>query len=418
MKTKRTFNQIFLPKKSKGKDSNTLMYLRITLDGVRTEFSINRHVDTKEWNDQSRRLNGRTPEAKSFNSYLDAVEFRIYEIYKEMVADGVEITGDMIKAKFLGIDTDKPRMLLEIFEHHNQQFGELVGKDFAIGTLRRFKVCKKSLQEFLKWKFQVDDISIRKLNFEFINDYEFYLKSVRNCGHNTVMGYIKKLKKIVRQCVARDWLDKDPFMAYKITLRETHRTVLTEDELLILASKTLMIPRMEQVRDIFLFSCYTGLAYSDVEKLTAADISTGIDGEKWVFTTRTKTETATRVPLLPPAIAILEKYEKHPVVINSGKLLPVISNQRLNSYLKELAELCGIQKELTFHCARHTFATTVTLTNGVPIETVSKMLGHRSLRTTQQYAKILDRKVSDDMLKLRDKYTVKNDTKAQGRQLK
>lgn len=405
MKTKRTFNQNFFPKKSGGKTGNTLVYLRITIDGIRSEISLNRQLNPNDWNDQSRRLNGRTPEVKSFNSYLDAVEFRIFEIYKELVAEGVEINSDMIKARFLGIDTDKPRMLLEIFEHHNKQFGELVGKDFAIGTFKRFKVCKKSIEEFLQWKFQVNDISIKKLNFEFINDYEFFLKSVRNCGHNTVMGYIKKLKKIIRQCVAKDWLDKDPFIAYKVTLRETHRTVLTEEELQVLSTKTLMVPRMEQVRDIFLFSCYTGLAYSDVEKLSAADISTGIDGEKWVFTTRTKTETATRVPLLPPAISILEKYAQHPVVVTSGKLLPVISNQRLNTYLKELADMCGIQKELTFHCARHTFATTVTLTNGVPIETVSKMLGHKSLRTTQQYAKILDRKVSDDMLKLRTKFS-------------
>lgn len=404
MKTNRTFNQIFFPKKSGGKTGNTLVYLRITIDGVRSEISLNRQLNPGDWNDQSRRLNGRTPEAKSFNSYLDTVEFRIFEIYKELVGEGVEITTEMIKARFMGIDTDKPRMLLEIFEHHNKQFAELVGKDFAIGSLKRFKVVKKWLGEFLKWKYQLADISIKKLNFEFINDFEFYLKSERNCSHNTVMGYVKKLKKVVRQCVAKDWLDKDPFMAYKVTLRETHRTVLTEEELETLSSKTLTIPRMDLVRDMFLFSCYTGLAYSDVEKLTPADVSTGIDGEKWVFTTRTKTETATRVPLLPPAIMILDKYKENPVALNSGKLLPVISNQRMNSYLKELADACGIQKELTFHCARHTFATTVTLTNGVPIETVSKMLGHKSLRTTQQYAKILDRKVSDDMLKLRTKF--------------
>ena len=409
MKTNRTFNQIFFPKKSGGKTGNTLVYLRITIDGVRSEISLNRQLNPGDWNDQSRRLNGRSPEAKSFNSYLDTVEFRIFEIYKELVAEGVEITTEMIKARFMGIDTDKPRMLLEIFEHHNKQFAELVGKDFAIGSLKRFKVVKKWLGEFLKWKYQVHDISIKKLNFEFINDFEFYLKSERNCGHNTVMGYVKKLKKVVRQCVAKDWLDKDPFMAYKVTLRETHRTVLTEEELEMLSCKTLMIHRMDLVRDMFLFSCYTGLAYSDVEKLTPADVSTGIDGEKWIFTTRTKTETTTRVPLLPPAIAILEKYKENPVALNSGKLLPVISNQRMNSYLKELADACGIQKELTFHCARHTFATTVTLTNGVPIETVSKMLGHKSLRTTQQYAKILDRKVSDDMLKLRTKFSTSQD---------
>lgn len=304
------------------------MYLRVTINGARTEISLNRQLDLNDWNEHSKRLNGKSTYAKEYNSYLDAVEFRIYEIYKELVADGVEITRDIIKARFLGIDTDNPRMLLEIVEQHNKQFFELVGKDFSEGTYKRFKVVKKALEEFLEWKFNVKDISIKKLNFEFINDFEFYLKSERNCTHNTVMGYIKKLKKIVRQCVAKDWLDKDPFMAYKVTLRETHRTTLTEEELETLAAKTFLSVRMQQVKDIFLFSCYTGLSYSDVEKLTVSDISTGIDGEKWVFTTRTKTDTATRVPLLPQALAILEKYSQHPIVLNSGKVLPVISNQR------------------------------------------------------------------------------------------
>ena len=403
MNTKRTFNQIIFPKRVNGTATEATMYLRITVNGLRTEFTINRDIEMKDWNDQSRRMNGKNPKAKEFNSYLDAVEFRIYEIYKELVANGEEISANIIKAKFHGVDTDKPRMLLEIFEDHNKQFGELVGKDFAKGTLKRFQVVTKALGEFLQWKFQITDISIKKLNFEFINDFEFYLKSVRNCSHNTVMGYVKKLKKIVRQCVAKDWLDKDPFMAYKVTLRETHRLILTEQELQIMSEKTL-IGRMDQIRDIFLFSCYTGLSYSDVEKLTAAEVTTGIDGEKWIMTTRTKTDTATRVPLLPPSLAILSKYEGRPDLLYSGRLLPVVSNQRMNGYLKELADQCGIQKTLTFHCARHTFATTVTLTNGVPIETVGKMLGHKSLRTTQQYAKILDRKVSDDMLKLRSKF--------------
>jgi site-specific recombinase XerD len=405
MKTQRTFSQIFFLKKSQSRTSElSIVYLRVTIDGVRTEISMHRQCDSKDWNSMSGRLKGRTEEVKAFNSYLETVQLKVYELYKQMISDGSEINCEIFKTKFLGIDTEKPRMLIEIFEHHNNQFRELVGKEFAIGTYKRFEVCKKSLVEFLQWKFQVHDLSIKKLNFEFIHDYEFYLKSVRNCTHNTVMGYIKKLKKVVRQCVAKNWLDKDPFMSYKITIRETNRTILSEKELQILSSKVIVTQRLEQVRDIFLFSCYTGLSYSDVEKLTASDISVGIDGEKWIFTTRTKTDTPSRIPLLSAALAILDKYNTAQKTSGSNKLLPVISNQRLNTYLKELADVCGIHKELTFHCARHTFATTVTLTNGVPIETVSKMLGHKSLRTTQHYAKILDRKVSDDMLKLRAKF--------------
>ena len=217
------------------------------------------------------------------------------------------------------------------------------------------------------------------------------------------MENIKKLKKIIRQCVANDWLDKDPFKYYKITPKETHRNFLLKDELELLMNKDFPVQRLDQVRDIFLFSCYTGLSYSDVMMLTQKDISIGIDGEQWIFTKRTKTGTASRIPLSPIARSILEKYSHQPHIMSSGILLPKLSNQRLNSYLKEISDICGFNNELTFHCARHTFATTVTLTNGVPIETVGKMLGHRSLRTTQIYAKILDSKVSSDMNQLKQK---------------
>jgi integrase len=217
------------------------------------------------------------------------------------------------------------------------------------------------------------------------------------------MGIIKKLKKIVRQCVANDWLDKDPFMSYKIKLRDTHRQFLTLDELQIVENKDFSTDRLNHVRDIFIFSCYTGLAFSDVEKLTSLDIVIGIDGEKWIYTTRTKTDTDSKIPLLPEAQRLIEKYSDKTRQNINNRLFPLMSNQKMNAYLKEIAGCSGINKDLTFHCARHTFATTVTLTNGVPIETVSKMLGHKSIRTTQQYAKIVDRKVSNDMLALRKK---------------
>jgi site-specific recombinase XerD len=195
-----------------------------------------------------------------------------------------------------------------------------------------------------------------------------------------------------------------------MSVNETHKTFLNEQELLLIAEKQIAIKRLEQVRDIFLFSCYTGLAYCDVAKLTEANVVIGVDGDRWIFTNRAKTNTASKIPLLPISNSIVNKYADHPVTSRSGKLLPVMSNQRMNSYLKELTDLCGITKELTFHCARHTFATTVTLTNGVPIETVSKMLGHKSLKTTQHYAKIVDKKVSEDMRALKEKYRTNSST--------
>lgn len=205
-------------------------------------------------------------------------------------------------------------------------------------------------------------------------------------------------------CIKNGWLDRDPFVGFKMTKREVERPFLTEDELNRIIDKKFIMPRMFQVRDILIFCCYTGLAYADVKKLTADEITIGIDGEKWIWTSRQKTDTATRIPLLPPALEILDRYKEDPQSLSNGRLLPVLSNQKMNSYLKEIADACEIKKKMTFHTARHTFATTVTLANDVPMETVSKLLGHRNLKTTQHYGKILDLKVSQDMGMLRAKF--------------
>lgn len=218
------------------------------------------------------------------------------------------------------------------------------------------------------------------------------------------------MKKIIRIAFANDWISKDPFYNRKIGIKPVNREYLSEEDIQNIVKKELHTPRLDQVKDIFIFSCFTGLAYTDVKKLSKSDIVIGIDGEYWIKIKRTKTDTRSNIPILPTAEAIIEKYSKHVDVINSDKVLPVLSNQKMNAYLKEIADLCGISKNLTFHLARHTFATTVTLTNGVPIESVSKMLGHKSLRTTQHYAKILDRRVSDDMKVLKNKFQIAADS--------
>lgn len=216
--------------------------------------------------------------------------------------------------------------------------------------------------------------------------------------------YLSNFKKIVHICIKNGWLSRDPFLGFKLAKREIERPFLVEEEINRIIDKEFLMPRLRQVRDIFIFCCYTGLAYADVEKLTREEVTIGIDGERWIWTSRQKTDSATRVPLLPPALEILDRYKDDPQCVNKRRLLPVLSNQKMNNYLKEIADACEITKKMTFHTARHTFATTVTLTNGVPIETVSKMLGHKNLKTTQHYAKILDKKVSEDMSKLKAKF--------------
>jgi site-specific recombinase XerD len=400
----KSFSLIFYLKKRTNYVSGPIpIYARITVEGLRAELSVYRQCNPEKWNQHSGRMIGNGEEAKEMNAFLTNYQLKVFEAHREILVSNLPVTIEAIKNKLTG-ETERPRMLIEIFEHHNLQFAELVGKEYSLGTLKKFKTCTSSLKEFLKWKFKSCDVNIKTVGNEFINDYEFYLKSIQKIQHNTAMGYLKKLKKIIRQCVANDWLNKDPFMNYKIKIRETHRLFLSEEEINTISKKEFATTRLDQVRDIFLFSCFTGLSYSDIVKLKPSDISIGIDGQKWIFTTRTKTDTASRIPLLSIPLEIIDKYSKNQNVIYSGKLLPMLSNQRMNSYLKEISDLCNISNELTFHCARHTFATTVTLTNGVPIETVSKMLGHKNLRTTQHYAKILDTKVSDDMQLLRARY--------------
>jgi integrase len=404
-----TISILFYVRKNRSKDQNAApVYMRITVNGGRIDQTTNRMVDVAKWSQDAGRLKGISPEAKSFNSFLDTLKNKVYACERQLIQDGKEVTFETFRNKWLGVE-DRPRMLMEIFQQHNDQLKELVGMEYAEGTLERFITSKEHTKKFLKWKFGIEDVDIKKLNFEFVSDYEFWLKTQRKCSHNTAMKYISNFKKITNLCIRRGWLTKDPFIGFKMTKREVERGFLTEREIRTIAEKIFPTERLNNIRDIFLFSCFTGLAYIDVKKLKRSEIALGIDGEKWIFTRRQKTETPSRIPLLPPAIELLEKYKDHPQCKHNDKLLPVPSNQKMNAYLKEIAEVCGINKNLTFHLARHTFATTVTLSNGVPIETVSKMLGHKNLKTTQHYAKILDSKVSEDMKLLKEKYRSKID---------
>ncbi len=401
-----SMNILFYAKKTKTTiDGLVPIYMRLTIAGDRFEISTKRYVKGDQWSPESGRMKGSHEEAKQVNSLLDAFRAKAFDYQREILNEGKSLSITTIRHKWIGIVTERPRLLLEIFEHHNKQMKELIGQEFSPLTFERYTTSKKHTHDFMKWKYNVDDMNIKDLNYEFITDYEFWLKSVRKCDHNTTMKYLSNFKKIVNICLKNGWLARDPFLGYKMIKREIEKPYLTQEELMEVTSKNFTITRLAQVRDIFLFSCYTGLAYADVKKLSRSEISIGIDGEKWIFTHRQKTETATRVPILPPAQEILDSYKDHPQCLNEGRLLPVLSNQKMNGYLKEIADLCGITKKMTTHTARHTFATTVTLTNGVPIETVSKMLGHKNLKTTQHYAKILDLKVSADMSSLRAKFS-------------
>src|ERR1035437_699775 len=385
---------------SKNNENLVPVYMRITVNGKRYEQSTNRFVDLQNWCANGGRMKGSHTDAKNLNNYLDSIRNKVHITERNMIRDGKKITYESFKDEWLGVH-DKSYMILEIFKQHNEEVAMLIGKDFSASTLARYKTSLMHTQNFIMWKYKVDDLDILKLNYEFISNYAFWLKSIRNCNHNSTMKYLANFKKIALICLKNGWIQRDPFVNFKLTKREVDRPFLTSHELKDIVEKKFGTERLKIVKDIFLFSCYTGLAYADVKKLKRSDLGIGVDGEKWIFTKRQKTDIPSRIPLLPFSESLINKYHDHPQCIINDRLLPVLSNQKMNSYLKEIADTCYIHKNLTFHIARHTFATTVTLSNGVPIETVSKMLGHKNLRTTQHYAKILDLKVSEDMGLLR-----------------
>jgi site-specific recombinase XerD len=296
-----------------------------------------------------------------------------------------------------------------VFEDHNQKVKTLIGSTFAYGTYERYQTALKHLKDFVAWKYSRNDFFLHEIDHEFVAEYDFYLRSVRKCNNNTSVKYIKNFGKIIRYSIANAWIDKNPFLNFKMKLSKVDRGYLNKEELTMLVEKHFSINRLEQVKDVFLFQCFTGLAYCDVCKLTHENITSDDNNILWLKTKRTKTDTAVNVPLLPGALQIIEKYSNNKTR-SSEKLLPVPSNQKLNAYLKEIGELTGINKRLSCHLARHTFATTVTLANGISLESVSKMLGHTNLTTTKIYARMLDSRVLDEMQLLHKKLNNKKES--------
>lgn len=399
----KSFGLLFFLKQSKNQKSESrYVFLRITVNGKSKEISTKKQWEISRWSSNSGRALGNKEDSRTLNAYLESLSAQVYFAKQKLTESKKEITAEAIK-DFIQGKVEAKRMILEIFQRHNDQMEALVGKEFAPATLTKYKTCLSHTRSFIETKYGKKDLELVDLNFEFISEFSFWLKTVRGCGQNATVKYLTNFKKIVIHCVNNGWIPRDPFSGFKLSKKEVERDILYKDELQAIADKELAIERLAQVRDIFLFSCYTGLAYIDVKQLKRSNLLMGIDSEPWLMTSREKTDSSVRIPLLPKAREIINFYEKHPSCVKSGTVLPVLSNQKMNAYLKEIADLCGITKKLTFHVARHTFATTITLTNGVPFETVSKMLGHKSLKQTQHYAKIVDLKVSEDMKMLRTK---------------
>jgi site-specific recombinase XerD len=395
---------LFFGKKTKNETSKLLsIYLRVTVNGERFEVSTQRYIEPTRWSVPAGKVKGNSEESRSINQHLDDLRQKVYAYQKAIVNDGKPFTKETLRLKWFGLE-QRSHTLVEIFKQHNDQLRLLIGKDNSKATYTKYRTTLDHTVSFLQWKFKRSDIEIASINYSFLTDFEVWLKSVQNCNHNTTIKYISNLRKVVNLCLKNGWLLRDPFIGFKMTKKEVIREILTEVELEALISKQIDNTRIRQVRDIFIFSCFTGLAYIDAKRLKRSEIVVGMDGERWIYTRRKKTDSPTRLPLLPIVQDIMDMYKDHPQCLSEDCLLPVPSNAKLNAYLKELADICGVEKHLTFHIARHTFATTVTLNNGVPIESVSKMLGHKSIKITQVYAKVLDRKLSEDMAILKSKF--------------
>ncbi|MBB6129416.1 site-specific integrase [Mucilaginibacter lappiensis] len=397
-----TFGVIFYLRKYKAtKDGKAPIYARITVNGSRIDLSVKRSIEQDNWNANKGMAKGSREEIVKLNNYLEQYRSGIVESYQELLLQKKLITAELVKDKFIGEDQAE-FTLCKLMEYHNSDQGLLLEP----GTMKNYYTTQKYIKEFIKERFKTSDKYLSELSYKFITDFEYYLrnrtpeKGQKGLNNNGLMKHIERFCKMINLAVRLEWIDRNPFHAYQLKFDKVEREYLTKDELARIEAKKFNIVRLQVVQDLFVFSCYTGLAYIDVFNLTPSNLVEKSENNIWIATNRQKTNEPVRVPLLPKALAIIEKYKGHPQALAEGKVLPTLSNQKLNSYLKEIADTCDIIKPLTFHIARHTFATTVTLTNGVPIETVSKLLGHSKLTTTQIYAKVVESKLTDDMAQL------------------
>lgn len=400
--SKSTFKILFyLRKNYVNKEGKASIMIRITVNGEMSQFSSKLDVEPRLWDTKLGRLSGNGAKARQVNNMLDDIRTALNNHYRYIESRDSFVTAEKVKNAFLGYEV-KQQTLLELFKQHNEDAEKLCGISKAPATLVKYDRTYRRLEEFMKVKYRISDIALREIDHKFVTDFEFYLRTVSRCNENTTGKFMQIFRKIVLIAKNNGWITVDPFANYHIHMKAVDRGYLTEEELERILKKDFQSQRLEQVRDIFIFSCFTGLAYIDVYNLKKENICTSFDGSKWLKLHRQKTATPVNLPLLKIPLAILEKYEGK---LKNNRVLPVLSNQKANSYLKEIADLCGIKKNITFHTARHTFATTTTLSKGVPIETVSKLLGHTNIKTTQIYARITNEKIREDMKVLASKLT-------------
>lgn len=377
--------------------------VRITVNGQRTDTTIHTSIRPELWDDKRGQASPRSALGKSVNLYLENVRARLIHVHRELEFEQQPYTVHDVLGRFLGRRPSNRHTLVELFREHNDRCHKLVGIDLAAATAVRYETCLKHTLAFIRHTYHSDDMDLDKVDRRFIEEFEFYLKTVCNCCHNTATKYLKNFKKITRIALARKWMQQDPFAEIRFKLLPVQREMPEKAEIDRILHKEITIPRLAQTRDIFIFCCFTGLAFSDIKQLAPEHLVTDVQGRRWIRKPRKKTGNMCNIPLLKIPEQILERYRTDPECVAHNVLLPVASNQKMNAYLKELSDICGIRKQLTTHCARHFFAT-YTLAYGVSIESVAKMLGHSNVNMTRHYAKVLDQTILHEMDKLPEEF--------------
>ena len=395
---KSTFKVLFYLKKgSEKKNGEVMIMARITIDGKLCQFSTKQSILPENWNIAAGKAKGK--DAGRINALLEDIKASLNNIYHEQQRRDNYVTAEKVKNEFLG-HSEKHKTILDLFKKHNDDVKQLVGISKTIATYRKYEVTRRHLAEFIQSKYNISDIAINEITPMFITDFELYLRTTCKCSYNTTAKFMQFFKRIILIARNNGILIGDPFANYKIRLEKVDRGYLTEDEIKIILKKKMVSERLENVRDLFIFSCFTGLAFSDIHGLRKEHIVEDSNGVRWIRKGRQKTKIMCNIPLMEVPLKILEKYSTNEYCRKHGVLFPVLCNQKMNACLKELADICGIKKTLTTHVARHTFAT-FALANGVSIESVAKMLGHTNVQMTRHYARVLDRTVIREMSQIK-----------------
>lgn len=382
------------------KDGTASIEIVLTVNGERCAFSTGKRVKSCNWDKTKQQVKGKDEEAQSLNNYLKAIKAKLYQKEAELLDRGFIITAELLRdAYFDKVESLKEKTLFEVFEEHNREQEKLVGNGVSKATYWISVYTVRLLKEFVQQKYKREDLYLRELNLNFIQSFHSFLKIDKGMAQNSSTKHLKLLKKIVNLAVANSYMATNPFITYKVEREPVEIDFLDEEELRKIINFDTPLPRLERTKDMFLFGCFTGLSYIDIKTLAPEHFEKDNAGRIWIKKRRVKTGVLSRIPLLPIAKLILDKYK------GGEKLLPIQDPADINKYLKDIAILCDIKKRITFHTSRHTFASTVTLANNISLEVVSKMLGHTNTRMTNHYAKLIDKCIGEQMDKLMETFT-------------